>query len=39
MNKPEYLTTKYWCYIRCTPEENKCKECQYLKIYKELEII
>ena len=39
MTKSEYEVSLRWCYIRCTPEENKCKECQYLKIYKELEII
>lgn len=36
MDKAEYMVTKYHCHITCDPEENKCKECEILKIYKEI---
>lgn len=38
MTKEEYIVTKYWCYVRCTPIEDKCKCCSILKYYKELGI-
>lgn len=34
MTKAEYFTVLYHCYIRCEPEENKCKDCIILKTYK-----
>ncbi len=36
MDKAEYKVTMYHCYITCNPEENKCKECEILKIYREI---
>ena len=35
MTKAEYMVTKYWCKLRCTPIENKCKYYSILKYYKE----
>ena len=37
MTKAEYIVTKYWCNVRCTPIENKCKCCSILKYFKEYE--
>lgn len=36
MTKAEFIMAKYWCYIRCTPIEEKCKTCTIFKAYKEL---
>lgn len=30
-----YVAT-HICYIRCSPEKNKCKNCYALKFYEEL---
>ena len=35
MTQEEYIVTKYWCYVRCMPNENTCKSCPILKYYKE----
>ena len=35
MTKAEYIVNLRYCHIRCTPN-NKCKECQYLKIFNEI---
>ena len=36
MTKAEYIVNKEWCYIRCTPQKNKCKNCTIIKVYKEI---
>lgn len=36
MKKAEYVVNKEWCYIRCVPQEDKCKNCKILKTYKEI---
>ena len=36
MTKAEYIVNLRYCHIRCTPSNHKCKECQYLKIFKEI---
>ena len=36
MTKAEYIVNLNFCYIRCTPYNDKCKNCQYLKIFKEI---
>ena len=36
MTKAEYMVCMYHCHIRCTLQEDKCKECEILKIYKEI---
>lgn len=36
MDKAEYMVTMYHCHITCNPEENKCKECEILKIYRKI---
>lgn len=36
MTKAEYIVNLRYCYIRCSPKEDNCKNCQYLKIFKEI---
>ena len=36
MTKAEYIVVKYYCHIRCTPKEVRCKDCHYLKAYKQV---
>ena len=36
MTKAEYIVNKEWCYIRCTPQKNKCKNCTIVKIFEEI---
>ena len=36
MTKAEYWVTLKYCRVRCEPEEEKCKDCQILKVYKEV---
>ena len=36
MTIAEYIVTKDWCHIRCTPQEDKCKNCPIIKVYKEI---
>ena len=36
MTKSEYELTLRYCYLRCTPQENKCNNCRYLEIFKEI---
>ena len=36
MTKAEYIVNLRYCYIRCSPNNDKCKNCQYLKIFKEI---
>ena len=36
MNKAEYIVTLKYCHIRCTPSDDKCKDCSILKAYKEI---
>ena len=36
MTKVEYEVNLRYCHIRCEPEEEKCKDCQILKAYKEI---
>ena len=31
MTKAEYIVTKYWCHIRCKPDNNRCRDCGILK--------
>lgn len=35
MTKAEYIVTKNYCNIKCTPSD-KCKNCNILKMYKEI---
>lgn len=35
MTKAEYLITLYHCHVKCEPEDDRCKNCEMLKIYKE----
>ena len=35
MTKVEYLVNMYYCHIRCTPEEERCKDCQILEVHKQ----
>ena len=36
MDKAEYDVAMYHCYLRCEPQEEKCKDCEILKIYREI---
>jgi hypothetical protein len=36
MDKAEYNVAMYYCYLRCKPQEEKCKDCEILKIYREI---
>lgn len=36
MDKAEYNVAMYHCYLRCEPQEEKCKDCELLKIYREI---
>ena len=36
MTKAEYIVNLRYCYIRCSTQKDKCKDCQYLKIFKEI---
>ena len=36
MTKAEYAVTLYYCFIRCYPEKEKCKNCYILEKYKEI---
>ena len=36
MTKAKYIVNLRYCHIRCTPENNKCKTCKYLKMFKEI---
>ena len=36
MDKAEYIVTMYHCYVKCKPQEEKCKDCELLKIYREI---
>lgn len=36
MKKSEYIINLKYCYIRCSPNNDKCKNCKYLKIFEEI---
>lgn len=36
MDKAEYNVAMYHCYLKCEPKEEKCKDCELLKIYREI---
>ena len=36
MDKAEFIVTKYYCHLKCEPQEEKCKDCELLKIYREI---
>lgn len=36
MTKAEYLIALYYCHVKCEPEDDKCKNCEILKAYKEI---
>lgn len=36
MTKAEYELNKYWCHIRCKPDEKRCIDCNILKTLMEI---
>ena len=36
MDKAEFIVTKHYCHVKCEPQEEKCKDCELLKIYREI---
>ena len=36
MTKSEYVVSMYICHIHCSPSKEKCKNCQYLKFFKQI---
>lgn len=36
MKKSEYEVTLRYCHVQCKPEENKCKDCKFLKVFEEV---
>ena len=36
MTRAEYIVVMHHCHVKCTPEENKCKDCHWLKAYREI---
>ena len=36
MDKAEYNLAMYHCRLTCEPQKEKCKDCELLKIYREI---
>ncbi len=36
MTKAEYVCNMFYCYVKCTPEKEKCKDCYTLKVLKQI---
>ena len=36
MTRAEYIVVMNFCHIKCSHKERKCKNCQYLKVYKQI---
>ena len=36
MTKVEYKVAMEYCHLRCEPQDDKCKECQYMKVFKKI---